>query len=145
DRARAAEYGLSSADVGQALRLAVSGIEATKIRIEGEDLPVRVITGLNEDYVQPSDARLSDIDGLSRVPVATSRGLVPLGSFITVNANRSSAAIDHEDGMRIGSVNAQIEEGANAIEITNAVRTKIEEAETPEGVRFTYGGEDEEI
>lgn len=145
DRARAAEYGLSSADVGQALRLAVSGIEATKIRIEGEDLPVRVVTGLNENYVQPSDARLSDIDGLSRVPVATSRGLIPLGSFITVNANRSSASIDHEDGMRIGSVNAQIIEGANAIEITNSVRTRIEEASTPDGVRFTYGGEDEEI
>lgn len=145
DRERAAEYGLSAGDVAMALRLAVSGIEATKIRVEGEDLPVRVLTALNEDYMNAEEARLADVDALSRVPVQTGRGLIPLGSFITVTANRASAAIDHEDGMRIGSVNAQVEEGANAVEVTAAVREKVDSLESRDGVRYTYGGDEEEI
>lgn len=145
DRDRVAEYGLSVSDVAFAIRTAVAGVEAAKIRVDGEDLPVRVITGLNPDYVQPAEANMADVDALSRVPVNTSRGLVPLGSLITVTAGRTSSAISHEDGMRIGTVSAHVEEGANAIEITNEVRTKMEELEGKDGVRYTFGGDDEEI
>jgi multidrug efflux pump subunit AcrB len=145
DRERAADYGLSASDVAFTLQTAIAGVEATKIRIDGEDLSVRVITGLNEEYVQPADASIADIDAISRVPVLTSRGTIPLGSLITVTAGRSSAAIGHEDGMRIGTVNAQVVAGANPVEITGQIQEAAEAMELPDGVRLTYGGEDEEI
>lgn len=145
DRAKAAEYGLAASDVAMAIQTAISGVEATKIRVDGEDLAVRVITGLNADYTQPEEASVADIDALSRVPVNTSRGLVPLGSLINVTAGRTSSAISHENGMRIGTVSAYVEEGANAIEITNEINTKVETLEARDGVRYTFGGDDEEI
>ncbi len=145
DRAKASSYGLSAMDVAFALRAAISGTEATKIRVAGDDLSVRVIAGLNPGYIQPEDASIADIDAVSRAPINTARGIIPLGSLINVTADRASAAISHEDGKRIGTVSAQVEEGANAIEVTAAIRAKIEALDVPEGVRFTYGGDDEEI
>src|SRR5690606_8697262 len=63
----------------------------------------------------------------------------------TVTAGRTSSAIAHENGMRIGNISAYIDEGANAVEITAAVKAAIEASDMPDGVRFTYGGDDEEI
>lgn len=139
------EYGLSAADVAGTLRAAVAGLEATKVRIDGDDVAVRVVLDLNPDFVQPEEVSFADADALSRVPVTTARGTVPLGRFIEITAARTSASISHEDGVRIGSVSAYVAEGTNAIEITNSVREKTEALELPEGVRVTFGGDDEEI
>lgn len=145
DREKAGEYGLTASDIASTLRAAIAGIEATKIRVEGDDLKVRVVYDLNSNYVQPEDTNLADAHAISRIPVATSRGIVPLGSFITITANRTSTAIAHENGQRVGSVSAYVVEGANAVEVTNAVRAGAEKLELPNGVRLTYGGDDEEI
>lgn len=145
NREKANDYGLSAGDVASALRTAVAGVEATKVRIDGEDVAVRTSLDLNPNFVQPEETTAADADALARIPVATARGVVPLGTFIEITAERSSAAIFHEDGTRIGSVSAYVDEGANAIEITNTIREKAAELKLPEGVRLTYGGEDEEI
>jgi HAE1 family hydrophobic/amphiphilic exporter-1 len=145
DREKANEYGLSASDIAGTLRAAVAGLEATKIRIAGDDVAVRILLDLNPEFVQPEDTTIADADALARIPVTTARGTVPLGTFVEISAERSSTAIAHEDGIRIGSVSAYVDEGANAIEITNAIREKADGLELPEGVRLTYGGEDEEI
>jgi len=145
DRAKAQEYGLSALDVALTLRAAIAGVEATKIRVGGDDLEVRVTFDLNPDYVQPEETAIANADAIARVPIATSRGMVPLGSLITITANRTSSSIEHENGMRIGTVSAYVDEGANAVEITNLIRAEVEKIELPEGTRITFGGEDEEI
>lgn len=145
DRDKISEYGLSTFDIASALRIAIAGTEATKVRIDGEDVAVRVAANLNQDYERPEDTATADADAIALIPVATSRGTVPLGSFINVAANRSSAAIEHEDGMRIGTVNAYVEEGANAVELTNQIRTAAAGLTLPAGTWLTYGGDDEEI
>lgn len=145
NREKANEYGLSAADVAGALRAAVAGMEATKVRIGGDDVAVRMMLDLNPNFVQPEEANFANADAIARVPVATARGTVPLGTFIETTAARTSASISHEDGTRIGSVSAYTDEGANAVEITNAVREKAGKLDLPEGVRLSYGGEDEEI
>jgi multidrug efflux pump subunit AcrB len=145
NRAKANEYGLSAADVAGTLRAAVSGMEATKVRIEGDDVAVRVMLDLNQDFVQPEEANFADADALARVPVTTQRGTVPLGTFVEMTAARTSASISHEDGTRIGSVSSYVHDGVNALEVTALVQEKAEALELPEGVRLTYGGDDEEI
>lgn len=145
NREKANEYGLTAADVAGMLRAAVAGMEATKVRIDGDDIAVRVVLDLNPDYVQPEEVSYADADALARVPVTTARGTVPLGMFVEITAARTSASISHEDGTRIGSVSAYVEEGVNAVEITNSVREQTEALTLPEGVRVTFGGDDEEI
>lgn len=145
DRAKAEEYGLSAFDVASTLRTAIAGTEATKVRIEGNDVDVRVTFDLNEDFVNPEDTAIATADAVATVPVLTSRGTIPLGSLIVITAGRTSAAINHEDGQKVSQVSAYVDEGANAVEVTNAVREGAEKLSLPAGVRLTYGGEDEEI
>lgn len=145
DRTKAKEYGLSTADVASTLRSAVSGIEATKVRIDGDDIKVRVMFDLNPNFVNPEDTAIATADSIATIPMYTARGIVPLGSLITITADRTSASISHEDGMRIGQVEAYVKEGANTVEITNTVRSEADKLSLPDGVRLSYGGEDEEI
>lgn len=145
DRAKAEEYGLSAFDVASTLRTAIAGTEATKVRIDGDDVNVRVTFDLNSEFVNPEDTVIATADTIATVPVTTSRGTIPLGSLIVITAGRTSAAINHEDGQRVSQVTAYVDEGANAVDITNKIRTESEKMSLPSGVRLSYGGEDEEI
>ena len=145
DRARARDYGLGAADVAQTLRSAIAGIEATKVRIDGDDIVVRVRVALNETYVQPEDTIVTTADSIAQIPIATMRGNVPLGTFLTTTANRNSSVITHEDGIRVSSVNAQLTGEGNAIAITTAFKTNEASLNLPEGVTLTYGGDSEQI
>jgi len=145
DRARARDYGLSTADVAQTLRSAIAGIEATKVRIDGDDINVRVRVALNEAYVQPEDTIITTADSIAEIPIATQRGNVPLGTFLTTTANRSSSVINHENGMRVSAVNAQLTTDGNAVAITTAFAENEASLGLPEGVTLTYGGDSEQI
>lgn len=145
DRAKANEYGLSTADIASTLRAAVAGTEATKVRINGDDVEVRVMFDLNPDFTSAADTAVATADALRSIPIATARGVVPLGSLTTITADRTSSSIAHEDGVRIGTASSYITEGANAVEVTNAVRSAAGKLNLPDGVRLTYGGDDEEI
>ena len=145
DRARARDYGLSTADVAQTLRSAIAGIEATKVRIEGDDIVVRVRVALNKEYVQPEDTIITTADSIAQIPIATMRGNVPLGTFLTTTANRNSSVINHEDGMRVSAVNAQLTPAGNAVEITSAFEANEASLGLPSGVTLTYGGDSEQI
>lgn len=145
DRAKAQEYGLSTADIASTLRTAVAGIEATKVRIDGDDVEVRLMFDLNENFINPEDTAVATADSIASIPVSTARGDIPLGSLIIITADRNSAVISHEDGMRIGTVGSYLEDGVNAVEITSSIKEAADELELPDGVRLTYGGDDEEI
>ena len=145
DRSKAEEYGLSAADVASTLRTAIAGVDATTIRVDGEDVDVHVVMDLNADFVNPEDTSIATADAIATIPVTTSRGTIPLGSLLTITAGRTSASINHEDGIRVSQVSAYVVEGANAVELTNAIRTEAEKLELPSGTRLSFGGEDEEI
>ncbi|MFZ2253243.1 MAG: efflux RND transporter permease subunit [Minisyncoccia bacterium] len=145
DRARARDYGLGAADVAQTLRSAIAGIEATKVRIDGDDIVVRVRVALNKEYVQPEDTIITTADSIAQIPIATMRGNVPLGTFLTTTANRNSSIINHEDGMRVSAVNAQLTPAGNAVAITSTFETNEASLGLPSGVTLTYGGDSEQI
>lgn len=145
DRQKANEYGLATSDIASTLRAAISGSEATKIRSDGDDIEVRVVFDLNSDFVKPEDTTRASAEDIRAIPISTPRGVVPLGSLTTISAGRTSASINHENGTRVGSVSSYVLEGANVVEVTSAVRNSVDKLELPEGVRVTFGGEDEEI
>lgn len=145
DRARARDYGLSTSDIAQTLRTSIAGVEATKVRIDGDDINIRVRVALNEEYVQAEDTIITTADAIAQIPIATSRGNVPLGTFLTTTAGRTSAVINHEDGLRVTNVNAQLADGGNAVEITAAMAEVVPTLALPPGVTVTYGGDSEQI
>jgi HAE1 family hydrophobic/amphiphilic exporter-1 len=100
---------------------------------------------LNEDFVNPEDTAVATADAVALVPISTPRGTIPLGTLLTITAGRTSASINHEDGRRVSQVSAYVVDGANAIEVTEKIRVASESMDLPDGVDFTFGGDDEEI
>ena len=93
DRVRAADRGLSAAQVALALRTAIEGDEAGKLRQEGQkqDIPIKV--RLDERY-------RTDASMLSNLSLATERGPVKLGDVVNIDRTEGPQLIERENRHR---------------------------------------------
>jgi len=93
DRVRAADRGLSAAQVAMALRTAVEGEEAGKLRQEGqkEDIPIQV--RLDERYRM-------DASMLANLSLATPRGPVKLGDVVNIARSAGPQVVERENRHR---------------------------------------------
>ncbi len=150
DRAKATEYGLSAASVAQILRTSVSGVTATTIKKQDEDINVLVKVALNENFVNPEDTIKTTLDSIKNLPVSLpTGGSILLGSVLETNVSPSRASISHEDQKRIVTLGSNVKDGANALEIVASfqekIKVEIENKNIPDGVSIDYGGENEDI
>jgi HAE1 family hydrophobic/amphiphilic exporter-1 len=93
DRGRAADRGLSAAQVAMALRTAVEGDEAGKLRQEGqkEDVPIKV--RLDERY-------RADAATLASLTLSTPRGPVKLGDVVNIDRTEGPQVVERENRHR---------------------------------------------
>jgi multidrug efflux pump subunit AcrB len=149
DRAKAAQNGLTAAQVAQILRASVSGVAATTIKKQDKDMDVLVKVALNENYVNPEDTTKTNLDSIRNLPITTTTGgTVLLGSMLDTSVAPSRASISHEGQKRIVTVSSNLKTGANAVEITNAAKKKIEDTKLLSqytDVSVTYGGDTEDV
>lgn len=135
DRAKAELYGISTIQLAQVLRNAVYGTKATTIRVEGEEIEVKVKYDLNE----------TNINALESLTIATMRGDIPLSEFTNTELSAGRATIKHEDGLRVVRAYSAVEEGVAPIEIINAFKKEMEDVVIPENIQVDFGGEQQDI
>lgn len=146
DRAKASENGLTAASIAQILRASVSGITATTIKKQENDIDVLVKVALNENFVNPEDTIKTTLDSIKNLPISTpTGGSILLGSVINTSVSPSRASISHENQKRIATVSSDITTTGNAVEITNAFKKKIETENLGENITLDYGGENEDV
>lgn len=149
DRTKASEYGLTAASVAQILRASVSGVTATTIKKQGEDIDVLVKVGLNENYVNPEDTAKTTLDSIKNLPVPVPGGnTILLGAFLSTSVSPSRASISHENQKRIATVGSDVKTGSNAVEITQEFQKQVKEKfnnQLEEGVTINYGGDNEDV
>jgi HAE1 family hydrophobic/amphiphilic exporter-1 len=133
DRARAADRGLSAAEVAMALRTAVEGDEAGKLKQPGqrEDVPIKV--RLDKAY-------RSDANSLTAVTLATSRGPVKLEDVVNVRRTEGPQVIERENR------NRQITVWATPIgrplgDVAAEFKPRIDQLELGSDISITYDGE----
>jgi len=106
DRARAADLGVDSSDVSNALNLMVGGDDQVS---RFRDPTV------NEDYdvqLRLSDRDRSDAGTISRLYVPSSKsGLVRLDSLVTIKEDKSPSRVDRLDRQRVASMRASVAPG----------------------------------
>jgi HAE1 family hydrophobic/amphiphilic exporter-1 len=147
DRERAAALGVSPSTVSQVARTALFGSDATSLTELDED--INVVVKLNVDNSnEPTAAttKQTSINDLENITITTPSGLIPLSTLVDVSLRESSSVISHEDGKRVVSVTADVDEGFNAREVQSLVLSKINsDLNIPEGIEIsTGGGETEE-
>lgn len=145
DKAKAAALGVEPAVVAETIRTAVHGSEATTINTTEEDIDVIVKLALNRAYLNPHDTNTASVDAISRLEVQTQNGPVLLGSVLTTDIQKGSAAIRHQDEERIATAESELAEGGNVAEIIAEFQQRAEtELTIPDGVTMSFGGETEE-
>lgn len=145
DKVKASQVGLSALTVSQTLRAAVSGVTASTITKQGEDVDIIVKVDLNSDFVNPEDTIKTTVDALKQMLVATPSGSVPLGSLITISLGESRSTINHEEGKRITRVTSNLDNAVTALEVVNEFKKHEEQLGLTKDIEVQYGGENEDV
>ena len=136
DRFAAASYGLSAADVSEAVSAAIGGAEAGRI-FEGDrrfDVVVRL----------PDGAR-NDPAALAALPIVSSTGVtVPLSSVARIQSAEGPNQISRNDGSRRMVVQANVR-GRDLGGFVTDAQAKVDQIQLPPGVRLTWGGQFENL
>jgi multidrug efflux pump len=138
DRERAALYGVSTAQVGQAVRGAIQGIEAAKFRDGNEeyDIVVRLAERYRRDLESLRDLYVI-ADGGSRIP------LVAVADW---ELEPGFGSIRRKDMDRVATVSSDVRAGENS----NAVLAEVQSTlapfveRLPQGYTMRYTGQQEE-
>jgi HAE1 family hydrophobic/amphiphilic exporter-1 len=135
DRNRAAQYGLTAAQVGTTIKRAFAGEDVAKVLIEGEEVDVKV-------RFRPED-RVSSRD-IDRIYVATPLGVsVPLSNLVTVERGYGPVSIERENQQRVININATVQGDVRTA--VNRIRQGVDQLAIPEGFSIMYGGDWEDI
>ncbi|MGH7021084.1 MAG: efflux RND transporter permease subunit, partial [Brevundimonas sp.] len=136
DRFAAASYGLSAADVSEAVSAAIGGAEAGRI-FEGDrrfDVVVRL-----------PDAARNDPASLAALPIVSPSGvIVPLSSVARIQTTEGPNQISRSDGSRRMVVQANVR-GRDLGGFVTEAQGKVETIQTPPGVRLDWGGQFENL
>ncbi|MBU2983318.1 efflux RND transporter permease subunit [Lentibacter algarum] len=136
NRAEAARFGADVSLLGQAVQLLTQGITVADYRPDDTDgaLDIRV-------RFPREERSLSELASL-RVPTAS--GLVPISNFVTFAPSERTGIIRRVDEKRVTTIEANAAPGVLVNDQVVALTALLEEAELPEGVDFTFGGEAED-
>ncbi|MDQ3369133.1 MAG: efflux RND transporter permease subunit [Myxococcota bacterium] len=134
DTARAADLGLTRAQIAETLETYVLGKVATRLREAGDEYDIRVMLR-EEDRQQTSQ--------LGGLPILSSRGVIPLSAVAQVGVRRGPGSIAREGQERVLSIVGGL--GARPL---GAVVADLEAAlatiERPEGFTIVVAGETKE-
>jgi len=140
DRAKARRYGLSTGQLGMALRTAIYGKEVSKFKDKDEDYPIQLRLADKYRYNLPSllDQRITFRDNKGRFHQ------VPISAIATLEYSSSFGSVKRKDLEKMIIVSANIVEGYNANEIVGQVKKMLVNHKLETGYKYRFGGEQEE-
>ncbi|MDB4970806.1 MAG: Cobalt-zinc-cadmium resistance protein CzcA [Myxococcales bacterium] len=131
DRPRATEQGISVAQVAMAVRTAMEGDEATRLRQGKDEIPIRVRLR-KADRATPEQLRL--------LTLPTPRGPVKLGDVATFVRGEGPQVIEREDRSRQIQIWAT-PRGRALGDIITDMQPRMEAMKLPKDVTYTYDGQ----
>ncbi len=130
-REAAAQYGLTAATVGSAVRSELTGSTATTVTLNNKELDV-VVRGDGSSKVS--------LDALRSMPVATPMGgYVPLSAVANVTIEQAPQSINRVNQSRQVSITGDTISGS-ATAITKEIRTVLDQYKIPEGYTAEISG-----
>ncbi|HQA50981.1 MAG TPA: efflux RND transporter permease subunit [Syntrophomonadaceae bacterium] len=136
DRDRAAAYGLTPMQVASEIRSAMDGTVATRYKVEGEEIDVRV------SYASGS---YNDMDYLTNMTILTAQGaVVKLSQIATFELAQGPVQIIREDQVRKAEVSADLL-NRDLNSVMTDIQARVAQMNLPAGYEISYGGENEEM
>jgi multidrug efflux pump len=143
DREKANREGISTGQIGMALRTSVYGVEISKFRDGNDDYPIQLRSLIHQR---------NDVNAIMNMPI-TFRDMsmggvvrqVPLSSVATVEYTNSYAGIRRIDQKRVITLSSNVLSGYNGNEIVKRIEKELSNYPMPEGVTFKMTGEQEDM
>lgn len=141
DRAKARALGLSTAQIGDALRTALFGKEVSRFKDGEDDYPINI--RMNDQYRYNLEDLLNQ--EITFRDAASGRiKQVPISAVAYAKKTSTFSSIKRKDLKRVISLQSNVLEGANPTETVNAIKLALEDYEMPRGVNLAFTGEQEE-
>ncbi|WP_433444475.1 efflux RND transporter permease subunit [Nonomuraea sp. CA-141351] len=130
DRQKAAERGLSEAQVGQAVAQAFRGAPLGQITLDGR----------SSDLVLRGADAPDDIKAIKDLKLPTAAGLVKLSSVADVRQVAGPTQVTRIDGERSATVSGKVADAGNLGSVTQALTTKLDGLALASGATYEIGG-----
>ena len=138
DREKAALYGVSSRDVGMAIRGAIQGIEAAKYRTGNDEYDI--VVRLAEQY-------RGELESLRDLTVMNEGTQIPLLSVARWEVREGYGSIRRKDQTRMATISSDVRAGLNNNSVLAEVQGVLADfatSELPVGYQVQYTGQSEE-
>ncbi|MEZ5670050.1 MAG: efflux RND transporter permease subunit [Alphaproteobacteria bacterium] len=144
DRAQAAKFDASIAQIGSLIRLVTNGLRFSEYRPDDADDEVDIVA-----RYPVADRNLSMLD---RIRIQTNAGLVPISNFVVRSAEPRVGTLARTGGVRVMTVKADIDPAAVdargnpllATDMINAMKDWLADAQIDPRVEVSFQGEDED-
>lgn len=136
DRGIASQYGLTTAQIGSAVRNTLSGSNVTRFKLNGNELDVM----LKGDNMYGQSMSL-----LEMLPVPTPSGSnIPLSEIADIKIVEGPTSIMRENQTRVLTVSGSVV-GRDIQSVSTEIQELLDKYEMPSGYSYTFGGETEQI
>jgi multidrug efflux pump subunit AcrB len=141
DREKARMFGLSTAQIGSALRNALFGKEISKFKDGEDEYPIQLRL---DDYYRYNIAALMNQKITFRDPTNGRISQVPISSVATFYNSNTYGSVKRKDLDRVITISSNVLEGYNATEINKKLKEILASYPMPEGYSYKFTGEQEE-
>ncbi len=141
DRAKARALGISTAQIGQALRTALFGREVSRYKEGEDDYPINI--RFNDDYrYNISDLMNQKITFRDQADGKIKQ--VPINAVATYKKTSTYSAVKRNDLQRQVTLSSNVLGKFNPTEVNNAIKDVLQNYEMPNGYTYAFTGEQEE-
>ncbi|NJN77244.1 MAG: efflux RND transporter permease subunit [Saprospiraceae bacterium] len=141
DREAARRYGVSTRDIGMALRSSIYGSEVTDLKIGDDEYPI---------FIRLSEKYRHNIDALMNQPITFRNpgngqiAQVPISAVAKIQYSTTYTSIKRKDTERAITVFSNVTADANPNEVVSEIKLAMEDYQMPEGYSYKFTGEQEE-
>jgi len=137
NRDRAAMYGLGLAEVASTVRTAVDGTVATRYRVGGEEVDIRVqLAGSTGEFTP------SELSGLNITSFTGAQ--IPLNQVAELKQEQGPNSISRNNQARIVTVTSQLA-GRDLGSVVRDIEQVVADINMPSGYHVEFGGEQEQM
>jgi len=141
DREKARMFGLSTSQIGFAIRNALFGKEISKFKDGEDEYPIKLRLDDNYRY---NVASLMNQKITFRDPTNGRISQVPISAVATFYNSSTYGSIKRKDLNRVVTISSNVLEGYNATEINNNIKKILASYPMPDGYTYKFTGEQEE-
>ncbi|MEX0996771.1 MAG: efflux RND transporter permease subunit [Flavobacteriaceae bacterium] len=141
DRMKAGELGVSTAQVGQALRSAIYGFDASTFKDGDDDFDIIVRLDGDSRYDESAlfNQNITFRDNQGKLKQ------IPLSTLVTTKNIATFSSIKRKDLKRVITVYSNVLEGFNPTETVQKIEAALENYPMPRNISYAFTGEQEEM